>query len=105
MPPAVVNTVKPPGIAGQHRLHQPTGRRLLDLQQEMKMIRHEDIGIERKGGTLSGGLEGSKKGVIISRHQIDSLSIIAAGHEVIEHPWGVDAWVTSHEQRVSYYAN
>ena len=38
-----------------------------------------------KMGTLSGG----QKGFIIGPRQIDGLSIVAAGHEVIQHPWGV----------------
>ena len=35
------------------------------------MVRHENLRIERKGGTLSGDLEGGQKGFIIGRRQID----------------------------------
>ena len=76
----------------------------MDLQQEMKMVRHEDIGIERKGRTLPGSLEGGEKGFIIGWRQIDGLAIIAAGHEVIEEPGDMDARVPSHGRSVSYYA-
>ncbi len=67
MAPAVVPPLKPPGIASQQRLRQPTRWRCSYLKQEMKVAGHENVGIERKGIALASGLEGGKEGSLVGR--------------------------------------
>lgn len=57
----------------------------------MKMVRHEDMGRESKGVTLSGCVERGEESVRIGRGQIYGLPVIATGHEVIESLWRMAA--------------
>lgn len=63
--------------------------------------RHEDLGRESKGVGLSGGVEGGEEGVISSHGELDGLSVIDPGHEVIESSWRRAAGVAGQARRVN----
>ncbi|MBI3302144.1 MAG: hypothetical protein HYZ72_08735 [Deltaproteobacteria bacterium] len=100
MAPAVVHPLKPPGIASQQRLHQPTRWRWSSLKQEMQVVGHENGGIKRKGRALARGLEGGEEGRIVGRAQEHGLAIIPAGHEVGAQSWPLKAGVPGQARRV-----
>lgn len=89
-------------VTGQHPMHDaPDGVRL-PLNQQMHVIGHEAVGVEKEWQSLLLSFQERKELLIISLIVEDSLPIITARDDVIEATFQLKAWESRHSARILF---
>src|SRR6266511_6222359 len=96
MPSPTVDPVEAPHVAREQRLQNARRLEPIDLQQQVKVIRHQDIGVERKRVALAHEPKGFDEGLIVALPEKNLLSIIATRHHVIEQSFGMNSRMARH---------
>ena len=89
-------------VSGQHPMHDAPDCVRLALNQQVHVIGHQTVGVEKEGQLLLLILEQRQKLLIIGRVVEDSLSIIAARDYVIEATFQLQAWESRHRARILF---
>ena len=84
MPSPTVNFVEAPHVSGEQRLHDALRRESIDLQQQVEVIRHQDIGVEGERVALAHGPKRFDKDLVVTLPEENLLPVIATGHHVLE---------------------
>jgi hypothetical protein len=89
-------------VACQDPLHNPTDRVNAPLNEQMKMIRHQTVGIkiERKPGLLM--FENRKEPEVVITRPEDAPAIIASGDQVIQTARDFDSGSPCHLTRILF---
>ena len=94
MPSPKVNFVEAPHVSGEQRLQDAPRREAIDLQQQVEVIRHQDIGAERERVALAHGPKRFDEGLVVTLPEENLLPVIAPRHHVIEQSFRLDDSIT-----------
>ena len=94
-------SVKSPRVSGQQRLHHPRRRSSLHFQEQMEMVRHQNVGVEVKRITLSRRGQTVDKRFVVAVVKKYLPTVVAAGHHVIEQSLRMDSGMSGHDARLS----
>jgi hypothetical protein len=89
-------------VTGQHPMHDAPDCVRLPLKQQVHMIGHEAVGVEKEWQSLLLSLEQCKELPIVGQVVEDSLSIIAARDYVIEATFHFKARGSRHSARILF---
>src|SRR4029450_2265101 len=101
MPPVAVCSVKSPRVSGQQRLQHPRRRSLLDFQEQMEVVRHQNVGVEVKRITLSHHRQTVEKRFVVAVLKKYLAPVVASGHHVIEQSSCMDSGMSGHKALIS----
>src|SRR4029450_1480266 len=101
MPPVAVCSVKSPRVSGQQRLQHPRRRSLLDFQEQMEVVRHQNVGVEVKRITLSHHRQTVEKRFVVAVLKKYLAPVVASGHHVIEQSLCMDSGMSGHKALIS----
>src|SRR3989304_2793151 len=101
MPAVTVCSVKSPRVSGQQRLHHPRRRSLLHFQEQMEMVRHQNVGVEVKRITLSRRGQPVEKRFEVAVLKKYLPAVVSAGHHMIEQSLRVDSGMSGHDAPLS----
>src|SRR4029450_5215461 len=101
MPPVAVCSVKSPRVSGQQRLQHPRRRSLLHFQEQMEVVRHQNVGVEVKRITLSHHRQTVEKPFVVAVLKKYLEPIVASGHHVIEPSLCMDSGMSGHKALIS----
>ena len=96
MPYPLIPDVEVLGIAGQQALHDRRSGALIHLDQQMKMVRHQTIGVQLEGMTRLEEPELFQKTPALTIIQEDILLIVASANDVEDRAWEMDSWFSRH---------
>jgi hypothetical protein len=96
MPSPVVRLVKAPHVAGEQRLQDSRRGKPMDFQQQVEVVRHQDIGVERERVALTHSPKGFNECLIVTLPAENLLAVIATGHHVVKQSVGMNSRVTRH---------
>jgi len=66
MPSPTVNFIKAPNVSSEQRLQNARRREAMDLQQQMEVVRHQNIGVERERIALTHRPKRLDEGLIVA---------------------------------------
>jgi hypothetical protein len=96
MPAPTVNFVKAPHVSGAQRLQDTRRRESIDLQQQMEVIRHQDIGVERERVALAHGPKRFDEGLVVTLPEENLPPVIATGDHVVKQSFGMNSRMARH---------
>jgi hypothetical protein len=92
---SAVNFVEAPHVAGKKRLQDARCREPIDFQQ-VEVIRHQDIGVERERIALTHDPKPLNECLIVAFADKYFLPIITTRHYVVEQSFGVNSRMARH---------
>src|SRR4029450_12509977 len=101
MPLVAICSVKSPRVSGQQRLQHPRRRSLLHFQEQMEVVRHQNVGIEVKRVTRSPPRQSVEKGFVVAVLKEYLAPVVASGHHVIEQSLCMDSGMPGHKALIS----
>ena len=101
MPPVAVCSVKSPRVSGQQRLQHPRRRSLLHFQEQMEVVRHQNVGVKVKRITLSRHRQTVEKRFVVAVVKKYLPPVVAAGHHMIEQSLRMDSGMSGHKAPIS----
>ena len=75
-----MNFVEAPHVAGKKRLQDARCRGAIDQQQQVEVIRHQDIGTEENRIALAHSPKRFDKNLVVTLPEENLLPVIAPGH-------------------------
>src|SRR4030095_7899574 len=101
MPPVAGCLVKSPRVSGQQRLQHLRRRSLLHFQEQMEVVRHQNVGVEVKRITLSHHRQTVEKRFVVAVLKKYLAPVVASGHHVIEQSLCMDSGMSGHKALIS----
>src|SRR5262245_17314824 len=101
MPPVAVCSVKSPRVSGQQRLQHPRRRSLLHFQEQMEVVRHQNVGVEIKRITFSHHRQTVDKRFVVAVLKKYLAPVVASSHHVIEQSLCMDSEMPGHKALIS----
>jgi hypothetical protein len=105
MSPLAVNAVKSSHVARKQRLHDASRGCLVNLQQQVEMIGHQDVGVEVKWITPSHSRQRFQESLVVALLEKYLLPVLAARRDMVEQSSGVNPGMAWHGRNLAEIIN